>query len=336
MKRLLLSLLLVSSIVSAKEITTVGVGSTYGRALENAKQEALEQAASTFLMAERKSRNSSVTEKIDQYNAGIIKTYKVIDYNYDNFGMYRVTIVADVIPKKDNRMHDKSSRELEPKFTEFEERRKIVDNLDNVKSAVSIDVSKPEYTIGREETIVSVDLSFALQKKWVSDLKSFAAVIDEEGSTTNNGYENIHGGIVSALVGSNPLAAVFVGAVAAPETKPVKDEFMVCFAEYKLRFMDCKNIGVDFNKIPSIPTLVIIGMSDTDRHVFYKQRLDLNLYEYVYPGDRRYHHFFKSYKKTFNQPAIIVYEDESYQMRAKFKIDNRIVKNVTEIRAFLQ
>jgi hypothetical protein len=335
MRSLILSLLLVTCIANAKEITTVGIGSTYGRALENAKQEALEQAASTFLMAERTAKNSAVTERIDQYNAGIIKTYRVTDYQYDNFGVYRVTIVADVVSKKDNSMYDKSSAEFQPKFKEFQERRVIVDRLDDIKTAISINMLKPEYTIGRDETIVSVDLSFSLQRKWVSDLKSFADVIDEKGSTQNNTYESIHGGIVSTLLGSNPAAALLVAAV-GPETPPVKDEMMVCFAGRKQSFMHCQNVGVDFNKLPPTPTLVIVGITDTDKHVLYKQRLDLGLYEYVYPGDKSYHYFFKSYKKTFNQPALIVYDDESYVMRAKFRIENRIVKDITTIKATLQ
>jgi hypothetical protein len=336
MKTLALALMLSSSVAFAVEVTVTGVGNSYDSALQNAKQEAIEQVASTFIISEKNYKQKQYSESIDQYNAGIIKSHKVIQRNRDDYGLHHVTILADVEPKKDNRIHNKQSAEFTPMFVEFEERRKVVDRLDNVNQAVSVSVSKPSYVIGREETIVSIDVSLKLQPKWVSDIKSFAHVIDEKGSTTTNTYSSIHGSIVSSLIGSNPVAAVLVGAFGEPEYIQMKEEMMVCFSGRRGSFIECNNIGVDFAKLPRTPKVVVVGIADGANHLLYKAELDFSGYEFVYPGERRYHNFFKSYKKTFNQPALILYVDETQNINPRFKVDNKIAKNMKEVKVFLQ
>jgi hypothetical protein len=68
----------------------------------------------------------------------------------------------------------------------------------------------------------------------------------------------------------------------------------------------------------------------------YKQRLDMKMYEFVHPGEYRNHYFFKSYKEEFNQPAWVIYTGEKEERILRFKLDNRIAKDVQNVRVYLK
>jgi hypothetical protein len=97
MKKTLLELLLASSFEYAEQVTVTGYGANYNAALENAKVLALEKGASTFIIGENRAREGKVTEEIDQYNGGVIKSYRIVSQRNDGFS-HEVEIAADVVP----------------------------------------------------------------------------------------------------------------------------------------------------------------------------------------------------------------------------------------------
>jgi hypothetical protein len=335
MKIFLVILLFISSIASAKEVTVTGRGSTYDRALANAKMLALENVTGTFVIGQSEYKDKEFRESMEQYNGGIIKSFRVKEYK-ELSSHVEVTITADVVEKKDNRIAGKNEQSFNIQFDEHEQRRVVVDQLDNVNNMIAIDVEKPTYQIDRYESIVSVVVDMRMQPKWVSDMQAFTNVIGEEGNTSNNAYSSIHGSIVSSAITSNPIAAVFAGVMTAPKEKKKSDETMVCFAKSRGSFLNCKNIGVSFVKIPKYPQLVVEVISDGVKYTVYKQRLELQMYEFVHPGEYRSHYFFKSYKEEFNQPAWVVYTGESEKRNLRFKLDNRIAKDIQRVRVYLK
>lgn len=335
MKIFLVVLLFISSIASAAEVTVTGRGTTYDRALANAKMLALENVTGTFVIAQSEYKDKEFRESMEQYNGGVIKSFRVKEYKEFPHHI-EVTITADVVEKKDNRIAGNNKREFNVEFDEHEQRKVVVDKLDNVNNMIAIDVEKPTYEIDRYSSIVSIGIDIKMQPKWVSDMQAFTDVIGEKGNTSNNAYANIHGGIVSSVMTSNPIAAVLVGVLGAPAPKKTSEQTMVCFAKSRGGFLNCKNVGVSFVKIPKYPQLVVEVISDGVKHTVYKQRLQMKMYEFVHPGEYRNHYFFKSYKENFHQPAWVIYTSESEQRILRFKLDNRIAKDVQQVRVFLQ
>lgn len=335
MKLFLAILLFISSIASAKEVTVTGRGSTYDRALANAKMLALENVTGTFVIGQSEYRDKEFRESMEQYNGGVIKSFRVTEYK-EFLHHIEITITADVVEKKDNRVAGKNEQSFNMQFDEHEQRRVVVDKLDNVNNMIAINVNKPTYEIDRHSSIISIGIDMRMQPKWVSDMQAFTDVMGEEGSTSNNAYSSVHGGIVSSVITSNPVAAVLVGVLSAPAPKKTSEQTMVCFAKTRGSFLNCKNVGVSFVKIPKYPQLVVEVISDGVKYTVYKQRLDMKMYEFVHPGEYRQHYFFKSYKEQFHQPAWVIYTEETEERILRFKLDNKIAKDVQKVKVFLQ
>ena len=103
MKKLVIAMMLASSVAIADEVTVTGYGNTFDNALANAKLQALEKVTGTFIISESEYKDKQFKETIDQYNGGIITKYDIISSNKHQTG-YEVTITADVDRKKDNRL----------------------------------------------------------------------------------------------------------------------------------------------------------------------------------------------------------------------------------------
>jgi hypothetical protein len=335
MKYLFVILLLISNIASAKEVTVTGYGSTYDAALANAKMQALESVTGTFITGEQEYKNGKYSDSAKQYNGGIIKSFRVTEYKQVNSGV-EVTIIADVVEKKDNRVTGKNEQEFNIEFGEHEQRRGVVDKLDNVNSMIVFTVSRPAYEIDRNSSIVTLNIGMQLQPKWVSDLQAFTSVIDEKGKTRSNTYANIHGGVVSSLITINPLIAAAFGSATAPSQPEYSEQNMVCFASGRGSFMDCKNIGVTFVNIPKYPKLIVEVVVNGVSYVAYESEIEMQLYEYIYPGDYKQHKIFKSYRETVHQPTWMIYTGERQSKRVQFRLENHIAKNVEKVRVSIR
>lgn len=330
MKKTLLALLLVSAFAHAEEVTVTGYGQSYDKALENAKVQALEKIAGTFIIGENEARNGRAKENIDQYNGGVIKRYEVISHK-TNGREYEVTINADVIEKKDNRV-SRNSTDFNPDFNEFEERARVVNRLDNVGFAIGASVINPRYTVGRYSTNATGTVILAYQPKWVSDLKEFAKVVNQEGRVSNNTYNNLHGNAVGALIRVNPFAGVAAQYAGQQQQPQQSREMMVCFDGSR----ECYSIGVDFQHIPRNPKLVMVGISGDREYVLFRKELDMKMYEFLQAGDSRNESIFANYKTTYQQPTMIVHSQRKYAVDVSFEIENSMAKQLESIKVYLQ
>lgn len=334
MKKLAIALMLASSVAFADEVTVTGYGSTFDNALANAKMQALEKVTGTFIISESEYKNKQYKETVDQYNGGIINKYDIISSSKKSTG-YEVTIVADVDRKKDNRMNANKPVALNVQQQDYKEKQKVFDRLDDFSKAVSIQLSQPTYNVGRNSTTVNLNVAMSFQPKWVSDMKSFGKVIDEEGKTSSNIYPTIHGGVVATLMSLNPFAAIAVAEVGKPKQAEQSDDTMVCFAKTKNSSVSCQSIGVDFRNIHATPRIVVYGSINGKDVELWSQYAHPAFYEVVYAGDKRAT-WFKNINNTYNQPALLVYEKEQQIANVRFVIDNNQMDQIKNIKVVLQ
>lgn len=333
MKKSLLALLFVCSSVFAGEVKVTGYGANYHAALENAKTSALEKGASTFIIAESNARNGRVEEKIDQYNGGVIKSYSIIEHRSTAMG-YEVTIVADVVPK--NNTQKRTTTPFNIGFEEYEKRERVVQRLDDVGKAIHANIANPQTKIGREETIISTNIELSWQQKWLSDMKLFTSTINEKGKTTSNTRESLAGGLSTYLFGVSPI----LGAIGWEATKPdpiqLQDNMMVCFGMYIRSSVDCFNLDVDMT-MPRNPKIVVIGKVRGQDVFLHEQYLeDTRMYQFVNAGDYRSNRFLPNFKTTYNQPALVIFENEKHSLPVKFAVSNDLVKQLESVQVYLR
>ena len=333
MKKTLLALLLSASLANAAEVQVTGYGSNYYGAMENAKTAALEKGASTFIIGETTARNGKVEEKIDQYNGGVILSYKVVEHRATSIG-YEVTIVADVVPK--NNTVKKTTTPLNIQFDEYEQRERVVRRLDDVGKAIHANISAPQTKIGRDETTISTNIELSWQSKWLSDMKQFTSTINEKGKTTSNTRESLAGGLSTYLFGVSPI----LGAIGWEATKPdpiqLQDNMMVCFGMYIRSSVDCFNLDVDMT-MPRNPKIVVIGKVRGQDVFLHEQYLeDTRMYQFVNAGEYRSNRFLPNFKTTYNQPALVIFENEKHSLPVKFAVSNDLVKQLESVQVYLR
>jgi len=328
MKKTLLALLLASSFVCAEEVTVTGYGTDYNAALSNAKTMALEKGASTYIIGEKRALEGRVTESIEQYNGGVIKSFNVISQRNTPLG-YEVEIVADVVPK-DNRVI-RNNNEFSANFQEFGERERVVNKLDNVGSAISATVVNPNYSVGRYSTVATGRIVLAFQPKWVSDMREFTKVVNQKGLTSNNAYKTLHGQGVAALLRASPVAAVGAFVIGQPSEPPMSNDMMVCFDG-----SDCYSVGVNFENMPRVPKLVLSSVVGGQEYILYEQELDMKMYEFIHAGEGRYHSVFTQYKTNYNQPTLIVHSTRQQAVDVRFEIDNNLARQMNNIKVYLR
>ena len=331
MNKTLLSLLLISTFASAEEVRVTGYGATYNSALENAKTQALEKGASTFIIGENRARNGHVTEEIDQYNGGVIKTYKIVSRNSTLVG-YEVEIIADVVPKN-NSMKRSSGSSLGIDFEDYDKRERVVRHLDNVTTAIRADVMPPSHKIGRYETTVYTNVVLSWQPKWISDMKSFASVVNQKGNTNNNIRDRVTGSAISySMTAFGPigaLASLGVYNATKPNEQPINQNMMVCFSGN-----ECSSIDVDMT-LPRNPKLVLVADVAGQEVVLYEQFLDMKMYRYVPAGETVSNSIFKSYNVRYNQPALLI-DERQQKVPVSFTVANDVIRNVSNVNVFLR
>lgn len=334
MKSLPLVFLLATNIAIAEQVTTTGYGKTCDAAVANAKVNAVEQVASTFMMAESSVKDNSYREQIEKYSGGILSRYSVVN-TVRGTDSCTVTIQAEVDPKKDNRVV--SNKGITPDFQEFGERVKVADRLDNVGNAIVAVIDNARWNIGRDISTLTANVNLSFQPKWVSDVRAFSSVINEEGKVSSSAYANAHGSVVSFLMAYSPFAAVALHEVGQPKYIEVSNQMMVCFAEYHGNNTDCRNIGVSFDNIPRSPKLVVVATDNKGvQYIMYQQFLDMSMYEFVQAGESKSMRWMTRIKNTYHQPALLVYTKETQSMKISFDVDNKFAKNIQNIKVYLK
>lgn len=325
MKRLALVLALLASSAFAEQVVVTGYGNTCDSALMNAKVQAVEKVTGTFILGETSTDGDSFHEEITQYNGGILNSYEVLDTKIKN-GCY-VKIRADIHEKKNNNIVVQRPSSFDASYNEYDQRERVVRNLDNVSKAVYATITNLQVSHKSGYVVVDADVTLGLQQKWISDLKSLTKVIAEEGYTSNNAYSNVHGGLVASLINNNPLAAVTIAMAGNPAPPKTREAMMICFD-----VSDCRNLGVDFVRIPREPKLTIMG----NGRILYEQYIDIELYKFLSAGQTKSHPFFRSFTRKYNQPTLMLNSDRTQQVRIRFSIEDSLARNVNQLEIYLK
>lgn len=325
----LLAAMLLATSASAEIVTSTGFGLTFDSALNNAKSEALEMGASTFVTGQKLYKNKQLSEEIVQYNGGIIKEYDIIR-SYKIGDEYSVTIKADV-EEQDNRRQANVGKKIY--LAEHDKRQDVVDHLDDPGRAINMEIMDFANDIKSTGVNIRARVRLKWQPKWISDARSFSKVINEKGRTSTNTVDQAVGNVTNFLLNVNPVGGVLFHEAFDPE--PVKniDSQMICFAtDRKSSRVDCRNIGVDFTRFSADPVLVMI----VGGRVVHKQYIAPHLFEKVYPGEYMQNRFLRNHKVTFHQPALVVYTEEVHDVYMDFTVPRSLLKDNTSVEVYLK
>lgn len=169
-KLLILAALFISTNATALEVVASGVGNDYNESLKNAKMAALDKVNGAWINGDAYVRNNMFSEKITQYNGGVIRTYTVIK-NTPNY----VTIIADVVPREKNTMTTNTLNvpvevrsELEGRQENYKARQEAIKVIDNRERALSFVSDKVEYENLGDKTKVTITGKVSIQPMWDS------------------------------------------------------------------------------------------------------------------------------------------------------------------------
>jgi len=322
MKPMILGLTLLASTSFAAQVTVDGFGKTCDSALQNAKQLAVEKVTGTFITGSSSTDGKTYDEEIVQYNGGVITSYQVKE-TIKKDGCH-VNLTANVEEKKDNRIV-LNSAEFNTDYNEYNKRKKVVNALDNLSSAMYATASNVRVAHKDGYVVVDADITLALQPKWVSDVRSFSTLLNEEGNASNDLYRRSHAGVVGALMQSSPPAAVALAIVGEESPPQTNENMMVCFDG-----RDCMNVGADFDRMRMVPKMSIVG----NNKVVYEHFLfDNNLFEFIPAGTSKK---YAVITRKYNQPAFIINTKNTQNMHISFRIDDSIAREIKKLEIYVQ
>lgn len=162
-------LVLLSLPAYALEVMAAGFGNTYEESLKNAKMVALDKVNGAWINGDSYVRNGMFSEKITQYNGGVIRKYEVMK-NDVTF----VIIKADVVPRSENTVYTNTGdvsndmrSELDGRRDNYTARQKAIKVIDNRERAIAFKVSSIQYVNQGQSTIVVIRGVASLQPMWV-------------------------------------------------------------------------------------------------------------------------------------------------------------------------
>jgi hypothetical protein len=165
----------------ALEVMASGFGRDYEHSLTNAKMNALDSVNGAWVNGDSYVRNGMFSEKITQYNGGVITNYEVLR-NDKTF----VIIKANVEPRSNkmvtNTANVSSLRgSIEGHADEYKRKATAVKSIDNLNKAFAVDVEKVQYENFGATTRVTMLVTMSYQEKWINDyndLKRMAGEIE--------------------------------------------------------------------------------------------------------------------------------------------------------------
>lgn len=170
--RFLLALLFTfSTHASALEVMASGLGDTFETALTNAKIVAVGKVNGAWIHGDSYVRNNMFSEKITEYNGGVIASYEVMKWDGS-----LIIIKADVVPRDKNGMATNKAdvpsnmrSELAGRKVNEDQRQKAIQVMDSRTRALRFETDKISYRNVGRMTEVTVVGEVAYQDKWIRD-----------------------------------------------------------------------------------------------------------------------------------------------------------------------
>ena len=321
---------------NAETVVVTGYGDSYEGALKNAKIAALEKVAGTFIVSDTVWRsNESVFEQIKQYNGGVIKSYKVLDQRQG-----QVTIEADVDVIKNNKIFvDNASAvdqdKLNANIDNFNSKLNIVKYLDDPKKAFHVKPTQVQAIPKGSHVSFKINTHVQWQPKWISDIKSFHGLIDDKGNTHTDTRDKMAGGLLNTAMTSNPYLGILGSLIytGTQENHQRSQDPMICLSDRRTSGdVTCYNIAGGFNDMPYDEMKVEVSAYDVNGKQIYKTNVNVQnniMYEWVQAGEQKRSRW--GVTRTFDQPAIIVYENEAMRFNIDLTMPTNIGKNVNNI-----
>jgi len=310
---------------SAKVISR-GYGSNYDEQLLNAKIAALSNVIGSFIVGDTifNSEKDKVIQNIKEYHGGYIESY-----NITTIGSDYVEIEAIVKITKDNQVYVPENNEIdiEDELNNYKNKREIIDYLDNpmhafVVKVAGIDIKPEPYTM-----LFKINAQVMWQPKWTSDLETFVTEFTGEGKTSQNINVNMIGrGIYRPHI--DLLQVLF-------ETKPKQsEEKMICFAKDAGDDIDaCRNLAGGFMNMPPYSEMpMYVKAYDNEGEQLFSNMVmvkSTDLYESVSRNQTK--KYFLT-KRTFDQPAYIVYKNGIQNLSVTVNAEYGIAEKIKTIR----
>ena len=308
------------------KVISRGYGSNYDEQLLNAKIAALSNAIGRFIVGDTifNSEKNKVIQNIKEYHGGYIESYNIISTASDY-----VEIDAIVKITKDNKIYIQGDNEIDiqDQLNNYNNKREIIDYLDNPINAFFVKVNGIEIQPQIYSIQFKINSSIMWQPKWVSDLETFVTEFTSPGKTSQSVNVNMvakgvyrpHVDLVQVLFESKPRQS---------------EEEMVCFAKDSGNDVDaCRNLAGGFRNMPPYSEMPInvIGIDKDDKIIFTRKILvkSTNLYESVYRNQTK--KYFLT-KRTFDQPAYIVYKYGKQDFINTIDIDNNVAQDIKKFR----
>lgn len=216
MKHFIVALLIATSLPAlAVEVTAQGSGATMKAAIQDAKNNALEQVTGAFIVNQATTDGRAVSSKSAQYSGGVVKKYQLTSSSFDG-RVHKVMIVADVDPAKTNGMIVPTEIDLTEQSFQIQEHadryanvERIAKVLDDRQSAFAVTKPKIEYVPRGEFVEVRLTVGVTLQQKWVDDVRVMSRQSGSPIDITTSASDVLWGiGVATApfsLVGSSMI-----------------------------------------------------------------------------------------------------------------------------------
>lgn len=179
---LLIVCLLAPSMSLAKEVTAEGHGASVEEAVQNAKINATDIAASTFVSSKQELKDGKFKEVLAKYSGGFIINSKVTSVETTN-GIFKVVIVANVDTKKINEVIfskgeinvGNAANTLRGVVDEKVTLTKAWTDLGKVSDPLVLNVVSTKFNVGPDNKVTaSHHIEVKWNKKWMDDVKTLS------------------------------------------------------------------------------------------------------------------------------------------------------------------
>jgi hypothetical protein len=338
MKKLLLAtavgLTLFGSTAAAEMVDGVGYGKDFETALSAAKVNATDKFNGSWVISDKRIHDGVYTEEKAEMSGGRILSYEIKSWDGE-----KLVIEADVV-KQDNtvisnttKFDHEMKKNLDDMLKHQEKVNKAYDKLGNYTDALKVEMNDMKMIPQGDKVMVHMNVNIVWNPKWVSDSKSLAMTIGEEGETTYGIHNKIVGSITNmAITNGHGVLGAIVGTTFWKEEKR-KSTGMMCYGS-KPRSVasECYDTGKTLY-FPSTLRIEMWGMEGNDKVFRTVHSVENNkLYENIPAGTTKQHHSFRTLDMKYLQPTLAIYEEMVYNVKYGFVIDAKRLKQVDEFK----
>lgn len=312
----------------AKEVTTIGYGPSYDKALMSAKVAAVESVAGSFVVSTLSAKGTSVTEVVNNHSAGVIRKVDVLHVEQEG-QQFAVTIKADVDESRVNQIQSSGSartinnEEIVNKIKAVQSKNSMINSLDVPSDAFVIEEKKFTMKPGVDVSKVSINFTISYNRKWVEDFEKFAKYTAPKKEPTMVQTGSF---LISPIT---PFIEVAKGI--ERESFRTKQSYSYCFGDYKDRVPDCYEVDDKLSKVVGRTRIQIDFYDQNDIIVAsVKERLYNNsLFGHIGAGqDIRYPSLLGYVDVYFKTNTTLLFRKASHDVTFNMNMDNETVKNI--------